>query len=567
MAYYSFINYTGNGSLADYAIPFPYLYKTHVKVYVQGILKTVNLHYSFSSSSVIHFASAPLDGEIITIKRDSSMDTRLVDYTTGTILKDETLDLDSNQLFYLMQEAADKLAVAENADGDIFTSPESILNAIMGSVDVEHLVSSLNSPIGYWAQIHDNDAIYEFNEDGTTVYEYGVMGDGAARIELAEDRIDAVVTDADGNAAQLALMANEFYVKLDGNGNVAGFGLYNGDTSNFIVNVDKFAIIKADGTGDVQYPFIVDTGSGLVAISGNLLVGGSVSAAKIAADAIEASHIGADVIETNHIAIGAVGTTEIDTGAITAAELATNAVTGVKILNGAVIAEKIATNAVTAVKINALAVETGKLAANAVTTAKLEVGGVTGTCIEDGAIITQKLAVDAITAAKIATGAVTADAVSTNEIVANTANIKNAVITGAKMVNLTVDTLQIKGNAVTIPVNAYASSAIDIYYQTGIGTNILSATIQATGSPIQIIMHFYLSDAGSHNSVYMRCKRGDTQLSSEKFVVSGNQANPTICLSDTPSAGSHTYYLNAIMPYGNAGEAKERSILLLETKK
>ncbi|GAH00752.1 unnamed protein product, partial [marine sediment metagenome] len=242
----------------------------------------------------------------ITIQRQSGRDARLVDYTTGSILKEETLDKDSNQLFYLMQEAFDAFSLATNEDGAVFTSPEAILAAITGKVDVEHLVSNLNKPIGYWDQIYSHDAIYEFNEDGTSVYDHGVLADEEARLKLAEDRIDAIVTDTEGHTAQLALMAQEFYVKLDGNGNVAGFGLYNGETSAFIVNVDTFAIIKADGSGDVQYPFVVDAESELVAIDGNLLVTGSITAAKMAADSIEAASIKAGEIVADHISVGAV---------------------------------------------------------------------------------------------------------------------------------------------------------------------------------------------------------------------------------------------------------------------
>ncbi|GAH01809.1 unnamed protein product, partial [marine sediment metagenome] len=56
MAYYSYVNYTGNGELTNFSIPFPYLAKTHVKVFVQGILKTHNVHYTFLTASVIQFS-------------------------------------------------------------------------------------------------------------------------------------------------------------------------------------------------------------------------------------------------------------------------------------------------------------------------------------------------------------------------------------------------------------------------------------------------------------------------------------------------------------------------------
>ncbi|NDE18025.1 hypothetical protein EBZ80_24200, partial [bacterium] len=34
------VSYTGNGSSTDYTFPFPYLSKTHIKVYLNGVVQS-----------------------------------------------------------------------------------------------------------------------------------------------------------------------------------------------------------------------------------------------------------------------------------------------------------------------------------------------------------------------------------------------------------------------------------------------------------------------------------------------------------------------------------------------
>jgi len=377
MSYYSFVNYTGDGETVNYTIPFPYLMTTHVKVYVQGILKNSGVHYSFLNASTIQFTSAPLESEIITIKRESGRDARLVDYQTGSILKEEELDKDSTQLFYLMQEAYDMLTLASNEDGEIFTSPEAILNSLTDSITTSQLADDLAGVVSYASQTYADEPIYEWDEDGIVVYELGVFSRSSAALLVLEDAVEALVTDVDGNTAQLALMGDEFFVKLDANGNVAGFGLYNGETSQFIVNADQFAVIKSDGTGDPIVPFVVDTETSTVGISGNLLVTGSITAAKIGADAIEASHIAAGVVEATHIKVGAVGEDAIASGAVTVNKVGTGAITGVKIGNNAIEAGHIAANAVTADAIKAGEITAAKMNVDSLSAIAANIGTIT----------------------------------------------------------------------------------------------------------------------------------------------------------------------------------------------
>ena len=353
-------------------------------------------------------------------------------------------------------------------------------------------------------------------------------------------------------------MANEFYVKLDDDDSVCGFGLYNGETSSsFVVAANTFAVMATGGEGDPIIPFIIDTESGLIAIAGNLLVGGSITAPKIAAEAIEATHIGADVIEATHIALGAVGADEIDEDVISNTHLTEDCIE----------TPNLKTNCVTSDAINALAVDTEHLAALSISTAKLQVGSVDDTIIEDGAVTTQKLVVDAVTADKIDTGAVTADAVSTNEIITNAANIKTAVITGAKIGNAEVDSLQIQGNAVTIPVHTYVASGTEIIGGGSGWAYFLPTSITSSGAPITIMSRLWLSTA-TDKSVSVTFRRTDTVIETFQLeLLAGEYQLLEIIYRDTPGVGNHTYRWAIYYGINITFNYQKSGLFLLETKR
>jgi hypothetical protein len=327
---YSYVNYTGTGSQTNFTVPFPYLQKAHVKVYVQGVEQQNGVHYTWLNDGVIQFYAAPLLNEIVGIYRHTNRDSRMVDYQNGSLLDEETLDTDSTQLFYLMQEAFDWVVKAGDADNSIFQDRQSILDAINGWIDKSYLADSLGQPLDYlieqfgWSALFADTDLYEFgtynNIVGETVED---LKTAELNIDAANARIDATVVDIqthDGlisaNIGQISLLTNEFFVKLDANGYVAGFGLYNdGQVSEFVVNVDKFGVIKNDGTGDIKKPFTIDTATGNVAIDGNLIVAGSVTAGKLAANSVVAANIVTGNITSSKLASDAITSSNWSAGA------------------------------------------------------------------------------------------------------------------------------------------------------------------------------------------------------------------------------------------------------------
>ena len=99
--------YTGNGSTTTYSLTFPYISQSNVVVQLDGVVKTLGTDYTFATSSTITFTTAPANGVIVKFTRNSNRAARLVDYQDGSTITEAILDQDSNQMFYMAQEAID----------------------------------------------------------------------------------------------------------------------------------------------------------------------------------------------------------------------------------------------------------------------------------------------------------------------------------------------------------------------------------------------------------------------------------------------------------------------------
>ena len=113
----SFVRYTGNGSTSSYAVPFSYRAQGDVAITIDGVATT---DFTWDGAGTnITFTSPPANLSSIEIRRTTSQAARLVDYADGSVLKENDLDTDSQQGFFMGQEAiddaADKIKL-DNAD-------------------------------------------------------------------------------------------------------------------------------------------------------------------------------------------------------------------------------------------------------------------------------------------------------------------------------------------------------------------------------------------------------------------------------------------------------------------
>ena len=85
---------------------------TDIKVYVGDVIQPTTAYVLSGTSLNFMNTALPTAGHTIRIERVTGSTSRDVNYTDGALLDAHTLDLDSNQIFYLAQEAGDKADVA-----------------------------------------------------------------------------------------------------------------------------------------------------------------------------------------------------------------------------------------------------------------------------------------------------------------------------------------------------------------------------------------------------------------------------------------------------------------------
>ncbi len=198
-----------------------------------------------------------------------------------------------------------------------------------------------------------------------------------------------------------------------------------------------------------------------------------------------------------------------------------------------------------------------KLAENAVETAKLS----------NSAVVTDKIYPLAVTTDKLAANAVTSDKITTGELLTLVAQIKDAIIETAKIKDLNVTTIKVAGNAITIPVSAYTAAEILIAHDTW--TTIQSCAITSVGAPI------YITASAKERATVVgyfnvRLLRDSTQIYLAENIGSSVTVDNLVTLSitDTPSAGAHTYYFQLFYTYSSdVIYANQRCMTLLEVKK
>jgi len=101
----SFVRYTGDGSTTTYSVPFSYRAQEDVSITIDGVVTTA---FTWNGAGTqITFTTAPASSTAIEIRRTTSQGTKLVDYASGSVLTESDLDTDSDQAFFMAQEAID----------------------------------------------------------------------------------------------------------------------------------------------------------------------------------------------------------------------------------------------------------------------------------------------------------------------------------------------------------------------------------------------------------------------------------------------------------------------------
>lgn len=119
-------NYTGNGTQTDFVVPFEYLKKIFIHVYVNkvplvgGDQGDEAAEYFFVDNTTIRIKVAPAEGTEVTLRRITPADARIVSFEDGSILKANDLDTSQLQTFHIAEEARDQSAILVEEKLDTF---------------------------------------------------------------------------------------------------------------------------------------------------------------------------------------------------------------------------------------------------------------------------------------------------------------------------------------------------------------------------------------------------------------------------------------------------------------
>ena len=118
--------YIGNGTQTDFSVPFDYLKKSFVRVYVDNTLLTggdygdTTVDYYFLDKTTVRLKTPPANGVEVTIRRYTSATERIVSFEDASILKATDLDTSQLQSFHIAEEARDIIndALVKDLDGN-----------------------------------------------------------------------------------------------------------------------------------------------------------------------------------------------------------------------------------------------------------------------------------------------------------------------------------------------------------------------------------------------------------------------------------------------------------------
>lgn len=191
---YSYTEYPGTGIAGPFSFSSILLLDadteavaTQIKVYRDGVLQTITSQYTIAGSDVT-LVGALYAPSIVRIARETKKDTRYINYVDGTNVTSNLLDLDSNQNFFLAQEAYDLQADAmiKGTDGQWAGEGVRVSNIASATAGTDAVnLNQLNAAV-----IGALPAT--LSGIGTTVY----VGDGATT-SFALPAAIATITEAD----------------------------------------------------------------------------------------------------------------------------------------------------------------------------------------------------------------------------------------------------------------------------------------------------------------------------------------------------------------------------------
>ena len=125
---YSYRQYTGDGTAKTFSVPFPYLARAHVSLYLNQKLLVDGTDYTWSSGTQLLLTTAPqaavagavpVPAEVLTVRRITPEDAQIVQWKDGSYIIQDDLNQSDLQWLYLIQEHHDQLMLMQYGQGTI----------------------------------------------------------------------------------------------------------------------------------------------------------------------------------------------------------------------------------------------------------------------------------------------------------------------------------------------------------------------------------------------------------------------------------------------------------------
>lgn len=107
--------YPGNGVTREFTVPFDYLNRTFVHVYINDVEEAQGTAWYFLTPTVIQRAVAPAAGQTLTIRRVTSPN-RIVDFKDASVLRSLDLNTSQLQVLHIAEEAKDMIVDTISVD-------------------------------------------------------------------------------------------------------------------------------------------------------------------------------------------------------------------------------------------------------------------------------------------------------------------------------------------------------------------------------------------------------------------------------------------------------------------
>lgn len=159
-------NYTGNGTQTDFVVPFDYLKKSFVRVYLDsttlltgGDYGDTGADYYFLDDTTIRLKNAPAQDVLVTIRRYTSATERIVSFEDASILKATDLDTSQLQSFHIAEEARDNVndALLKNDEG-AWDAQDARISNVADPIDDQDAMT-----LGYYKK--DKESVIEMRDE------------------------------------------------------------------------------------------------------------------------------------------------------------------------------------------------------------------------------------------------------------------------------------------------------------------------------------------------------------------------------------------------------------------